>query len=243
MAEVEINKQEKETKKAGDKTEDFSPGGKANNQSADTGKNVGNQKDVGENVKEAVNNAKESASGIAGKVYEAATEKAASVIDEQKSSLAEDLSNFAENIRQMGNNAGGEQAKGFAGATSQYSNTIADSIQKVSDYVEQKNLSDVMGDVEKLAHRNPGLFLGGAFALGFLAVRFIKSSPNQDSARSFRGNKRKSLREDEKDGVHLPRNLDEIANSAERRAEQANKSATETGDSKSANAAASNKGG
>jgi len=36
-------------------------------------------------------------------------------------------------------------------------------------------------DAERLAHRQPALFVGGAFALGLLAARFLKSSKPRPS--------------------------------------------------------------
>jgi hypothetical protein len=37
-------------------------------------------------------------------------------------------------------------------------------------------VGELIGDVEQFARRSPALFLGGAFALGVLAARFVKSS-------------------------------------------------------------------
>ena len=42
-----------------------------------------------------------------------------------------------------------------------------------------------MSDAEDWARRNPALFLGGAFALGLLASRFLKSGMGRQSQSSW----------------------------------------------------------
>lgn len=39
-----------------------------------------------------------------------------------------------------------------------------------------KDLDGVVGDVQRLARRNPAAFIGGAMLIGFAASRFLKSS-------------------------------------------------------------------
>ena len=36
--------------------------------------------------------------------------------------------------------------------------------------------SDLVGDAREFAHRNPGLFIAGGVAAGFLLARFVKAS-------------------------------------------------------------------
>lgn len=43
-------------------------------------------------------------------------------------------------------------------------------------------MSQLVDETKQLARRQPALFVGGALALGFLSVRFFKSSPQQDTA-------------------------------------------------------------
>lgn len=157
-------------------------------------------------AKDIYNQAKDSA----GKVYDIASEKAATKIGEQKTNLAQGIASVADTIRGLGDNLGGtEEPSGIADAAAKYSGSIADKVEQFSGYLEKKDLREVMSDVEEFAHRQPLLFLGGAFALGILAARFLKSSNlNQSLPRRLSSGK-KSLQASESEGVHLPKNLDE----------------------------------
>jgi hypothetical protein len=55
-------------------------------------------------------------------------------------------------------------------------------MRNFSDQLRQKDVRELMSDVERFAQRQPTLFLGGAFALGLLGARFLKSSaPTENS--------------------------------------------------------------
>lgn len=157
-------------------------------------------------AKDVYNQAKDSA----GKVYNIAAEKASSKIDEQKTNLAQGIASVADTIRGLGDNLGGtEEPNTVTDAAAKYSGTIADKVEQFSDYLDKKDLREVMRDVEDFAHRQPLLFLGGAFALGVLAARFLKSSnPNQTRARRLSSGK-SNLQANVSDGVSLPEDLDE----------------------------------
>jgi hypothetical protein len=44
-------------------------------------------------------------------------------------------------------------------------------------YLHGKDLDRIVGDVEHFARSQPLMFIGGAFGLGLLAARFLKSTP------------------------------------------------------------------
>jgi hypothetical protein len=150
----------------------------SNNQLADK---VGNiiSGDTGA-VKDVLNQAKESTGQVASQAYGIAAEKATSKIDEQKTNLAQGLTSVADSIRKMGENLRGSEQTGVAGVTAKYSDSIATQVEQLSGYLDRKDLRELSSDVERFARRNPAVFLGGAFALGLLAARFLKSgNPNQ----------------------------------------------------------------
>jgi hypothetical protein len=73
----------------------------------------------------------------------------------------------------------GEQT-GVGKFTAQYGNSLADKVEQLSSYLDRKEVGELIHDIEYFARRNPALFIGGAFALGLLGARFLKSSsPNQ----------------------------------------------------------------
>ncbi len=180
-------------------------------------------------AKEVYQQAKESTGKVADKLYDTAAKTASSKIDEQKSSLAAGLAGVADSIRQIGGSLGDEkQPQGVAKLASNYGNTLADRVEQASSYLEDRDLGELLKDVEKFAHRNPTLFIGGAFALGIVAARFLKSgNSNQALMRRQRYEIDGKYLPDEHEGVHLPEDLDEQVKAAE---------------NKSASAASSNKG-
>lgn len=109
--------------------------------------------------------------------YESAAAKAKEKLEEQKSNLSSGLLNVAENVRKLGEGLTGSDATdGLSRITAEYSNTAADKIQQAARYFESHDVNAMYRDVENFARRNPGIFIGGTFALGFLAARFLKSS-------------------------------------------------------------------
>jgi hypothetical protein len=120
----------------------------------------------------------------AGQAYEAVTDKAATKLDEQKSTLKSGLATVADSVRQVSQNLGSSKTdSGLAEAAAKYTDTAARKLENVAGYFERKNVRDMARDLEGFARRNPAVFFGAAFGLGILAARFLKStSPNYDSA-------------------------------------------------------------
>ncbi|WP_195818642.1 hypothetical protein [Roseobacter sp. MH60115] len=67
---------------------------------------------------------------------------------------------------------------------------IADGIADMSDAIRDKDLGQIVSDLNDISRRNPAVFLGAAALVGFAAVRFAKASktgsedPGYDAARS-----------------------------------------------------------
>lgn len=128
--------------------------------------------------------AKESAKGLydqakdtAGQAYGAATQKAESALQEQKTSLAGGLTSVADSLHQVSESLRGTDAQsGITQVTAKYGDRLAEQIEQVSDYFENRDARGMIRDVEGFARRNPEIFIGAAFTLGLLAARFLKSS-------------------------------------------------------------------
>ena len=98
-------------------------------------------------------------------------------LDEQKSTLSTGLMHVADNIRQLGSNLqGGQQADPLTRIAADYSETAAEKLRTAADYFNTHDVNTMYRDVEGIARRNPAVFLSGAFALGFIAARFLRSS-------------------------------------------------------------------
>lgn len=112
----------------------------------------------------------------AGQAYEAVSEKAVTKIDEQKTTLSGGISTVADSIRQVGDNLGSTKTdSGLAESAAKYTQTAAERLEEMAGYFETKSVRDMARDLEGFARRNPVVFLGAAFGLGFLAARFLKS--------------------------------------------------------------------
>ncbi len=170
-----------------DKSREVKP---ANDKSNSDSLNVDSAK---ETAKDVYNQAKDTA----GQAYGVATKRATEAITEKKGDLAGGLTSVAESIKQVGENLrDAENQNQITETAAKYGDTVANQIEKVSAYFENKDVSEMVSDAERFARRNPALFIGAAFGIGFLAARFLKSSPtnrksnyksrvNEESANSF----------------------------------------------------------
>lgn len=64
----------------------------------------------------------------------------------------------------------------------QYIERAADQLDRFSTRLREKNVSELLNDAQRLARRQPALFIGGAFVLGLLGARFLKSAADRQTA-------------------------------------------------------------
>lgn len=161
-------------------------------------------------IKDVLSQAKESTGQVASQAYGIAAKKATSAIDEQKTNLAQGLTSVADSIRQIGESSKKtDQPNALTDMTAKYTDSIAGQVEQVSRYLDGKDLREMANDVERFARRNPVVFLGGAFALGLLAARFLKSgNPNTSLMRRERYEREGVYLPDESEGIHLPEDFD-----------------------------------
>jgi len=122
----------------------------------------------------------------AGEVMDQARAEVRSRVDDQKSSAADTLDEVARTVRSSGQHMRQEaNGQGVAPKIAEVADSAADAVQHVSQYLRDTNVDEMVGQVEGFARHQPAVFLGSAFALGFLAARFLKSSsPNGQTAQS-----------------------------------------------------------
>ena len=65
-----------------------------------------------------------------------------------------------------------------------YLGRVATQAEGFADYLKKTSFGEVVGDLEKLARRQPFLFVGSALVVGLLGGRFLKSSPPERTAAS-----------------------------------------------------------
>jgi len=109
-----------------------------------------------------------------------AKEKAQNVMDQTKDMLEEQLAtrkqgaagelvDVANALRQTSQQLDGN-------SVAPYVAKAADQLERASNYVRTADLREMQRGVESFARREPLLFIGGAFALGMVAARFLKAS-------------------------------------------------------------------
>jgi len=90
--------------------------------------------------------------------------------DNQRERLANGIEQVAGSLRQTGE-ALSQRDQNLAG---DYAQKAASQVERAADYLRERSVEQMVGDVQDFARREPALLLGGAFALGFLAARFLK---------------------------------------------------------------------
>jgi hypothetical protein len=57
----------------------------------------------------------------------------------------------------------------------------AQQLEQLAQRLNDRNVTELLRDARRLAHRQPALFVGSAFAIGLFGARFLKSSPSDES--------------------------------------------------------------
>ncbi|MEW5930938.1 MAG: hypothetical protein AB1941_26035 [Gemmatimonadota bacterium] len=120
---------------------------------------------------EAIDQAKSAAQRVVSDAHGRAAEQVQTQLDSQRTRAAESLSGMAESLRTTGRQL--QDAPAGLGA---YVQQAAEQVDGLARYLENREVGDLVDDVEDFARRSPGVFLGGAFVLGLLGARFLKSS-------------------------------------------------------------------
>lgn len=148
---------------------------------ADETKSVAN--DVNQQARqakdEAVAKVKSTASDLADQARQQAASVRADVQDkveskatDQKVKATAQINSVASALRQTGKELRTQDQDNFA----QYTDVAADQIERVSGYLEDRNIGELMNEVKRFANRQPEIFIAGSLAAGFFLGRFLRSS-------------------------------------------------------------------
>lgn len=121
--------------------------------------------------------ARQKAQALMSTAQSRASERINSQFDTQKVRAADSLSSVAQTLR---GTTDGLPVDGVG----KYINEAADRVDDLAHYLQDHELADVVGTVEDFARRQPMVFLGGAFALGVLGARFLRSSSSNARRRT-----------------------------------------------------------
>jgi hypothetical protein len=75
--------------------------------------------------------------------------------------------------------AGTENLRSEDELAARYADAATERVQRLASYVRSADFETMVKDVENVARRQPVLFFGGAFAIGLMAGRFLKSSASR----------------------------------------------------------------
>jgi hypothetical protein len=103
-------------------------------------------------------------------------------VKSQKETLASRFSEYAKAAESMSERLRGEDDNILAAPVEK----AAGSLNRISDYLREKEPAEVLNDLESLARRKPELVFGGLFVLGFAAARFLKASRRASPPESSR---------------------------------------------------------
>ena len=123
-----------------------------------------------------VEQAKQTVADVADQAKTQATQRVQSTVAQGKDRTARTLGAVAESLRSAGNDLRGRDE----GMISQFIDRAADRASQIADHLNNRDPNALLDDVENFARREPAMFLGGAFVLGLVAARFIKSSRRAD---------------------------------------------------------------
>lgn len=114
-----------------------------------------------------------------------AQDKVRSAVTTGKTSTVQALSGVAESL-----SVAGQQLRDQQNGAGRLVDQAAERLDKAARYLDTAEVDDLVQQTESWARNNPVLFLGGAFVLGVLGARFLKSSrpavtlPGSNSSRA-----------------------------------------------------------
>ncbi len=136
-----------------------------------------------------LDSAKEAGRNLLSDTKAALADKASTAVDDKKAVLTGGLTSVADSMRKLSGALNEAEPNPVTEYSARYAEAAAGKVEDVARYFENADLKTVARDVESFARRNPAVFVGGAFALGLLAARFLKSS-GETSTPGRQGNAR-----------------------------------------------------
>ena len=104
---------------------------------------------------------------------------AQSLLGSQKDRATQSLKTLAETMEQAGQQLAQSEGGGFFAS---YINHAAASVRQLSGHLDEREVSELVSDLEQLARTRPAVFLSSTFALGVLGARFLRSSSQRASS-------------------------------------------------------------
>ena len=136
----------------------------------------GQASELKQNATDAVKSQAENLAGSAKEMASDAGEKLRASVSEQKAAGADYVGNVANIIRRTAYEFDSDIPQ-----AGHYIRKAAAQLENVSEAMRNRDMSEIVGNVQDFARKQPTAFFGAAVLLGFAAVRFLKSAPGNSS--------------------------------------------------------------
>ena len=127
---------------------------------------------AGGGAREQVRQVKEKVVDQARTTFRDARDQAGSTLNQGRRQAADQIGGIGNAFRRTSETLREEDQTRFADVA----DNVARQVDRVADYLRQADGRTMARDLENLARRQPALVFAGAFALGLVAARFLKSS-------------------------------------------------------------------
>jgi hypothetical protein len=107
-----------------------------------------------------------------GQVAEQLKQQASSRLSSQIDRAAEGLGSLSQALLSVS----GQLRQQDKALVAEYTTRSAEQVQRAASYLRGKDVDQLVDEAEDFARRQPVVFVSGAFALGLVAARFLKSS-------------------------------------------------------------------
>lgn len=101
-----------------------------------------------------------------------ATDTAKQQADRQLNKVSDGLDQVVQTLHQASDSLR-ENNQGMVGG---YVDRAADQVERISDYVRERSVEEMVDDVQSYARREPVVTIGVALGVGFIAARLLKAS-------------------------------------------------------------------
>jgi ElaB/YqjD/DUF883 family membrane-anchored ribosome-binding protein len=117
--------------------------------------------------------------GKEGSIVGRVRERAAAQLSTQKDRATDGLGTVAQAVRQSAQ----QLRENRHDAIAQYVEKAGDQIDRLSTQLRNRDVGELVNEVQRFARKQPALFVGSAFAIGVIGARFLKSSSNDHRRR------------------------------------------------------------
>ena len=157
-------------------------------------------REIGKQVQEKANQVGEQVRAQSTELANQAQNTVKSTLESQKQKGVGELSGLAEAVRQTSHTLREQQKESVA----HYAERAAEQMDRMAEYFESRDVGELLNEAEMFARRHPEAFLGGAFMMGLMAGRFLKSSRDRRIDESSSYERQESFRREEPTATTTP---------------------------------------